>query len=73
MENGTSGTARWSAWAVHEFFPARHIASQRPAYLRWRYNPYPAWLWLLYYPYCWGILGMDGMTSLMHRRSGQPG
>ena len=45
----------------------------RPAYLRWRYNPSPAWLWPAYYPYRWVILGLDGLASLAHRSSGQPG
>ena len=30
-----------------------------PAYLRWRYQPDPAWIWPLYYLYRWGEIGKE--------------
>ena len=29
------------------------------AYLRWRYQPRPVWLWPIYYPYRWGRMALD--------------
>ena len=45
----------------------------RPAYLRWRYNPNPAWLWPVYYLYRWLDLSKDGLASLFRKKRGQPG
>lgn len=36
-----------------------------PKYMRRRYKPKPAWLWLLYYPYRWGDIMLDGFISLL--------
>ena len=49
-----------STWKSLEHFPwplrLRAIFAlifPRPAYIRWRYAPRPAWTWPLYYPYRW--------------------
>lgn len=40
------------------------LAFPRPAYMRWRYEPRPAWLWPLYYPYRWFDILRDGLATL---------
>ena len=40
-----SWRARLQVWLA-VLFPS-------PAHMRWRYDPHPAWLWPLYYPYKW--------------------
>jgi len=36
-----------------------------PTYVRWRYDPRPAWLWPLCYPYRWLDIAMEGLTTLV--------
>lgn len=35
-----------------------------PAYMRWRYNPQPKWLWPLCYPYRWLDILREGASTL---------
>jgi hypothetical protein len=43
-----------------------------PAYMRWRYQPHPAWLWPLYYIYRWGdVLGDVVKTIFLSVRAGR--
>jgi len=37
-----------------------------PAYIRWRYQPRPSWLWLLYYPYRWVRMFVEGISAMRH-------
>jgi hypothetical protein len=49
------------------------IALPSPAYVRWRYQPRPGWLWPLCYPYRWlDILreGLSTLAKLARRRGG---
>jgi hypothetical protein len=53
----------WSGrfrFACSHFFPS-------PAYMRWRYEPHPKWLWPLCYSYRWWIIVSEGMKALGHR------
>ena len=45
------------AYSLGNFFPS-------PAFIRQRYDPKPAWLWPLYYPYRWGSQTGDIMATL---------
>ena len=36
----------------------------QPAYIRWRYNPRPAWLWPVYYPYRWLRMLIEGIQAV---------
>ncbi|MFQ5859502.1 MAG: nucleotidyltransferase family protein [Anaerolineae bacterium] len=40
------------------------LACPSPTYMRWRYNPWPAWLWSVYYPYRWFDIVRDGLSTL---------
>lgn len=40
------------------------MACPSPEYMRWRYEPRPAWLWPLYYPYRWFDIVRDGVSTL---------
>jgi hypothetical protein len=42
------------------FFP-------RKEYVEWRYQPKPAWLWPLYYPYRWSVFTFGGLKLAAHR------
>ncbi len=44
-------------FAWNHFFP-------NPAYVRWRYNPKPKWLWPFCYPYRWGVIFAEGLLAL---------
>jgi hypothetical protein len=35
-----------------------------PRYIRWRYNPKPAWLWPLYYPYRWMRMVRESISTI---------
>ena len=47
----------------------RAIAIPSPAYVRWRYQPRPAWLWPLCYPYRWLDILREGLTTLWRMAS----
>ena len=38
----------------------------QPAYIRWRYNPKPAWLWPAWYPYRWLRMLWEGIQAVQH-------
>jgi hypothetical protein len=40
------------------------IALPSPAYVRWRYQPRPEWLWPLCYPYRWLDILREGLSTL---------
>lgn len=40
------------------------IVFPTPAYVRWRYKPWPGWLWPLCYPYRWLDILREGLTTL---------
>ena len=40
------------------------IACPSPAFMRWRYNPRPTWLWPLWYPYRWFDILRDGLSTV---------
>ena len=40
-------------------------------YLVWRYNPKPAWIFFIYYPYRWLIMASDLIKTLL-KRAGLP-
>jgi hypothetical protein len=43
-----------------------------PAYLRWRYQPRPAWIWPLYYVYRWVDIARDGWKTFAHTGRHRP-
>jgi hypothetical protein len=43
-----------------------------PSYVRWRYEPRPAWAWPLCYPFRWARLIASAITVLVRRRSARP-
>ncbi len=42
-----------------------------PAYMRWRYDPKPAWLWPAFYGYRWAAILGGMVRSLFNRRGGR--
>ena len=47
------------------------IAAPSPAYVRWRYNPRPVWLWPLCYFYRWFDVVREGMSTISARFTSQ--
>ena len=45
------------------------VAIPSPTYVRWRYQPLPAWLWPLCYPYRWLDILREGLTTLWRMAS----
>jgi hypothetical protein len=45
------------------------IALPSPAYVRWRYQPRPGWLWPLCYPYRWLDILREGLSTLWQMAS----
>ena len=41
------------------------IVLPTPAYVRWRYQPRPHWLWPLCYPYRWWLIVWEGLGTLV--------
>ncbi|MBA3942945.1 MAG: nucleotidyltransferase family protein [Herpetosiphonaceae bacterium] len=50
-------------YAWRAFFPS-------PSYMRWRYQPHPAWLWPLSYPYRWVGALRDAVRALLQVAKG---
>lgn len=45
----------------------RYVRNQllpHPKYIHWRYDPEPAWIWPLYYPYRWLHILRDGVRTV---------
>lgn len=42
----------------------RSVVLPSPAYVRWRYEPQPSWLWPLCYPYRWLDIVQEGISTL---------
>lgn len=63
----------WNRWRTLGWSARMHYAWSipfpRPAYVRWRYEPEPAWLWPLYYPYRWLDMLRDALHTLLHDSS----
>jgi len=57
VESGTLDPRTRSRLILALVFP-------RPSYMRWRYDPHPTWLWLLYYPYRWFDILREGLKAL---------
>ena len=54
----------WGGLSTHDRLRmAWNILLPRPAYLRWRYHPRPAWLWPLWYPRRWGDILHDNISG----------
>lgn len=56
----TLAAKSWRARLRH----AWTLACPSPEYVRWRYEPQPAWLWPFYYPYRWLDILRDGLTTV---------
>lgn len=37
-----------------------------PAYIHWRYNPHPSWIWPIFYGYRWIVIACDGIRTVYH-------
>jgi hypothetical protein len=43
-------------WVLAKIFPS-------PDHMKWHYNPQPAWLWPIYYPYRWVDISIDILVT----------
>lgn len=62
------------SWRSRFRYVRNQVLPQRD-YIRWRYEPEPAWLWVLYYPYRWWDILRDGLRTvvrMMRIRSNHP-
>ncbi|MDX1435446.1 MAG: nucleotidyltransferase family protein [Anaerolineales bacterium] len=58
---GQLATLNWKA----RLGVAARLIFPPPAYLKLAYRPHPAWVWPLYYPYRWGDIVKDTLSSAL--------
>jgi len=69
----TRATATWNyLWSLDwptRLRRVRSVVFPTPAYLRWRYNPHPKWLWPLCYPHRWAGFVVESARTVMRLAS----